>query len=235
MHWGSHASSTAAGRKLFWCFIGSACELTSPPSLRPSLVCWLHVCCGYTPRRRPGQEFHSRQGEPEYKGTKRMAQVISMTQRVHVPIWTDWHLCYQPACMSASMSACLPLRLLANFALFVLTSSIPSLTPACECTVHHTIPYYTTPHCTTCRHRQRLQVASAVIELQSLLPNARVLYCSATGVSEARIAALALFALPFTAACCGVPRRAGCLFCLLPCSCPSPPTHTHVTMPPLNP
>jgi hypothetical protein len=29
-----------------------------------------------------------------------------------------------------------------------------------------------------------LQVASAVIELQALLPNARVLYCSATGVSE---------------------------------------------------
>lgn len=29
-----------------------------------------------------------------------------------------------------------------------------------------------------------LQVASSVIELQAMLPNARVLYCSATGVSE---------------------------------------------------
>lgn len=29
-----------------------------------------------------------------------------------------------------------------------------------------------------------VQVASAVIELQGMLPNARVLYCSATGVSE---------------------------------------------------
>jgi hypothetical protein len=33
-----------------------------------------------------------------------------------------------------------------------------------------------------------LQVASAVIELQSMLPNARVLYCSATGVSEVSMA-----------------------------------------------
>jgi hypothetical protein len=32
------------------------------------------------------------------------------------------------------------------------------------------------------------QVATAVIELQNLLPNARVLYCSATGVSEVRLA-----------------------------------------------
>eukprot|EP00775_Hariotina_reticulata_P007699 gene7699-7898_t len=34
------------------------------------------------------------------------------------------------------------------------------------------------------REAQSTKVATAVIELQSLLPNARVLYCSATGVSE---------------------------------------------------
>lgn len=36
------------------------------------------------------------------------------------------------------------------------------------------------------KEAQSTKVASSVIEIQALLPNARVLYCSATGVSEVR-------------------------------------------------
>lgn len=44
---------------------------------------------------------------------------------------------------------------------------------------------------------QSTKVAAAVIELQKRLPRARVLYCSATGVSEVRVLLLAP-----AAACC---------------------------------